>query len=147
MEDTPSDAFRRLQELLEQMIRESMEQGNSRSRPMGFTIVIRGSGPFPMGFPTGQPGTEPENGGTLEPRMEVHEGDEDVLVLGELPGISMDQVRLDMEGEALRISATDGVRTFMGRVDLPPVDPESLGASCRNGVLEVRFRRIPGTTR
>lgn len=147
MEDTPSDAFRRLQEILEQMIRESMEQGNSMARPMGFTIVIQGSGPFPAGFPMGQAGPAPENGGALEPLVEVHEGDEEVLVLGELPGISEDQVRLDLEGGVLRISASDGSRSYMGRASLPPVDPDSLSASCRNGVLEVRFRRIPGTAR
>jgi len=66
-----------------------------------------------------------------------------VIVLGELPGISDDQVRLDLEEGTIRISATDGTRTFVGRAGLPPVDPASLSASCRNGVLEVKFRRIP----
>jgi HSP20 family protein len=149
MEETPSDAFRRLQEILEQMIHESMEQGNIMVRPLGFTIVIRGTGPFPMGFPPGftpgEAGSAPENGGTLEPRLEVHEGEGEVRVLGELPGISGDQVRIDLEGGMLRVSATDGTRSFLGRVNLPPVDPETLSTSCRNGVLEVRFRRIQET--
>jgi HSP20 family molecular chaperone IbpA len=140
MEDTPGDAFRRLQELLEQMIRESMEQGNLRAQPMGFTIVIRGGGPFPVGFPPGQ-----EDGGTFEPRMEVHEGEAEVLVLGELPGISEEQVRVDLEEGELRIAATDGTREFVGRASLPPVDPGSMSMTCRNGVLEVRFRRVPET--
>jgi len=133
--------------MLEQMIRESIEQGNFMARPMGFTIVIRGAGPFPAGFPMGQTSPAPENGGALEPLVEVHEGDEEVLVLGELPGISGDQVRLDLEEGVLRISATDGARSFIGRASLPPVDPDSLSSSCRNGVLEVRFRRIPETAR
>ena len=137
MEDTPSDAFRRLQELLEQMIRESMEQGNFMARPMGFTIVIRGGGPFPLG----QGGPGPEAGASLEPRIEVHEGDEEVLVLGELPGITGEQVRLDLGEGEIRITATDGIRSFAGRAALPPVDPASLSSSCRNGVLEVRLRR------
>jgi HSP20 family molecular chaperone IbpA len=142
MEDTPSDAYRKLQEFLEQMIRESMEQGNFMARPMGFTIVIRGGGPF---LP-GQFGPAPENGGSLEPLIEVHEGDGDeVLVLAELPGVSEDQVRLDLVEGTLRIAASDGDRSFMGRAEIPPVDPDSLRASCRNGVLEVRFRRIPET--
>ena len=139
MEDTPSDAFRRLQELLEQMIRESIEQGNFMAQPMGFTIVIRGSGPFPVG----QFGVAPENGGVLEPLIEVHEGEGEILVLAELPGVSQEQVKFDLEEGALRIAASDGARSFMGRASLPPVDPDSLSASCRNGVLEVRFRRIP----
>jgi HSP20 family molecular chaperone IbpA len=143
MEDTPSDAYGKLQEFLEQMIRESMEHGNFMARPMGFTIVIRGGGPF---LP-GQFGPAPENGGSLEPLIEVHEGEGDeVLVLAELPGVSEDQVRLDLEEGALRIAASDGARSFMGRAEIPPVDPDSLRASCRNGVLEVRFRRIPETT-
>jgi HSP20 family molecular chaperone IbpA len=141
MEDTPSDAFRRLQEFLEQMIRESIEQGNLTARPMGFTIVIRGTGPFPMG----QPGPAPENGGAVEPLVEVHEEDGEVRVLGELPGITGDQVRLNLEEGILRISASDGVRSFMGQASIPPVDPDSLQVSCRNGVLEVRIRRIPET--
>ena len=140
MEDIPGDPFRRLQEILEQMIHDSMEQGNMNMRPMGFTLVIRGSGPFPLG--QGGPGEEDD--GTLEPLIEVHDGEEEVLVLGELPGITGDQVRLDLEGSVLRISASDGAREFLGRAEIPPVDPASMTASCRNGVLEVRFRRIPG---
>jgi HSP20 family protein len=140
MEDTPGDAYKRLQEFLEQMIRESMEQGNFRARPMGFTIVIRGGGPFPPG--AFGPGAE--NAGILEPHVEVHDGDEEVLVLAELPGISREQVRLNIEPGCLRIAASEGDRRFVGRADLPPVDPDSLEASCRNGVLEVRLRRIPG---
>jgi HSP20 family molecular chaperone IbpA len=147
MEDTPSDAMKRLQEILEQMIRESMEHGNIMVRPAGFTIVIRGTGPFHAGFPPGMPpghtGLAAGNGGALEPLIEVHEEDEEVMVLAELPGISGDQVRLDLEEEVLRVSASDGARTFLGRANLPPVDPDSMSTSCRNGVLEVRFRRIP----
>jgi HSP20 family molecular chaperone IbpA len=139
MEDTPGDSFRKLQEFLEQMIRESMEQGNFMAQPMGFTIVIRGGGPFPAG----QVGPAPENGGALESLIEVHEDEGEILVLAELPGVSEDQVRFDLEGGALRIAASDGARKFVGRAELPPVDPDSLRARCRNGVLEVRFRRIP----
>ena len=138
MEDTPGDSFRKLQEILEQMIRDSMEQGNFMAQPMGFTIVIRGGG----SFPAGQFGVAPENGGALEPLIEVHEEVGEILVLAELPGVSEDQVRFDLEDGALRIAASDGARRFVGRAELPPVDPDSLKASCRNGVLEVRFRRI-----
>ena len=141
MDDTPGDAFRKLQDILEQMIRESMEQGNLAVRPMGFTIVIRGSGPFPLG----QAGPAPENGGAIEPRVEVHELDDEVLALGELPGMSENQVRVSLEDGVLRISASDGARTFEGRVEIPPVDPDSMAVSCRNGVLEVRFRKITPT--
>jgi len=141
MEDIPSDAYRKLQEFLEQMIRESMEQGNFMAQPMGFTIVIRGGG----SFPAGQFGSAPENGGALEPLIEVHEGEGEILVLAELPGVSQEQVKFDLEEGALRIAASDGARRFMGRAELPPVDPDSLRASCRNGVLQVRFRRIPET--
>jgi HSP20 family molecular chaperone IbpA len=139
MEDTPGDSFRKLQEILEQMIRDSMEQGNFMAQPMGFTIVIRGGG----SIPSGQFGGAPENGGILEPLIEVHEEEVEILVLAELPGVSEDQVRVDLEEGALRIAAADGARRFVGRAELPPVDPGSLRASCRNGVLEVKFRRIP----
>jgi HSP20 family protein len=141
MEDIPGDSFRKLQEILEQMIRESMEQGNFMAQPMGFTIVIRGGGPLSPG----QFGVAPENGGAIEPLIEVHEEEGEILVLAELPGVSEDQVRFDLEEGALRIAASDGDRRFVGRAELPPVDPDSLRASCRNGVLEVRFRRIPET--
>ena len=139
MEDTPGDSFRKLQEILEQMIRDSIEQGNFMAQPAGFTIVIRGG----ASFPAGQFGGAPENGGALVPHIEVHEGEGEILVLAELPGVSEDQVRFDLEEGALRIAASDGDRRFVGRAELPPVEPDSLRASCRNGVLEVRFRRIP----
>jgi len=140
MEDTSSDPFRRLQELLEQMIRESMEQGTMNVRPMGFTLVIRGSGPFPLG----QGGAGEEPAGAAGPRVEVHDGEEEVLVLAELPGISGDQVRLEPGDGVLRIEASDGAREYRCEAELPPVDTGSMAMCCRNGVLEVRFRKIPG---
>ena len=138
MEDTPGDAFRKLQELLEQMLRDSMEHGNVDVRPVGFTLIIRGTGTMPAS-PLGR-----ENGGAPSPRVEVHEAGDEVLILGELPGITLDQVRLDLGEGVLRIAASDGEREFIGRAEIPPVDPASMTTGCRNGVLEVRFRKIPG---
>jgi HSP20 family protein len=79
-----------------------------------------------------------------EPVAEVHRiGDETRVVVG-LPGVTVEEIRLDLNGRTLVIDAGDAEHHYRTVADLPPVDPASMQRSFRNGVLEVSFRNLPG---
>ena len=78
-----------------------------------------------------------------EPVTEVHTIGDEVTVVAELPGIPDDEIRLVVRGDALIIDAGDGDHQFRARTGLPPVDPDSMQRTLKNGVLEVTFRCLP----
>ncbi len=79
-----------------------------------------------------------------EPAVDVFDEDKHVLVVAEMPGIAMDEVQLELEGDKLTITAGKRDKKYRKEVDLPePFRREQMQAACNNGVLEVRFVR-PG---
>jgi HSP20 family protein len=69
-------------------------------------------------------------------RVDVHEREEEVEVVADLPGASADEVEMRCDGETLRITADD----HDSRVLLPaPVDETTADAQFNNGVLSVAF--------
>jgi HSP20 family protein len=62
--------------------------------------------------------------------------------MAELPGVSENDVKLDIESNTLIISTADSTRKYYKRVDLPkPVKKEAIEFSCKNGVLEVKLKK------
>jgi HSP20 family protein len=78
---------------------------------------------------------------TSEPVVEIHRIGEEVKVITELPGMTMDAIDLKLRGSTLCIAA--GPRKYHARADLPRVDPGSMQTSLKNGVLEVTFTVLP----
>lgn len=77
---------------------------------------------------------------SASPPAEVHQLDDEVKIIAELPGASMEQIRLNVRDSILIIDA-DGIDTpYHTTADLPPVDEDSLQSTFRNGVLEVTFQ-------
>lgn len=73
----------------------------------------------------------------------VHETDEEIRVVADIPGVSQDDLGLMCDGEVLTISAETQHRQFEERVTLPGrVDEHSATATFNNGVLEVVFDRL-----
>jgi HSP20 family molecular chaperone IbpA len=76
---------------------------------------------------------------TEEPVAEVHRIGDDVKVVAGLPGITEQELRLDVKGNTLIIDAGDADHHYHTSAVLPPVDAVSMQHSLRNGVLEVTF--------
>lgn len=75
-----------------------------------------------------------------EPMVDVFEEQDHVLVVVEMPGISQDEVRLDLQDDILTISAEHQDKKYHKEVLLPAVFPaEKMGYACHNGILEVKF--------
>jgi HSP20 family protein len=74
-----------------------------------------------------------------EPMVDVFEEDDHLLLLAELPGISKEDVRIDLKDDVLTISAERGDKKYRKEVLLPrSVPKEKMQVSCNNGVLEIK---------
>jgi len=74
-----------------------------------------------------------------EPMVDVFEEDDHLLLLAELPGISKEDVRIDLKDDVLTISAERGDKKYRKEVLLPrSVSKEKMQVSCNNGVLEIK---------
>jgi len=116
--DDRDDPFEDLFRQLERMMNEMMGEGN---------VDVDG-------IATG----DTDFGG--DTHVDVHETEEDVRVVADLPGVEKDDIDLTCDGEVLTISARSEHRNYEERVSLPVrVDEHSATATYNNGVLEVVF--------
>ena len=79
--------------------------------------------------------------------IDIHESDDDVRIIADLPGVEKDAIDLTCDGRVLTISASSQHREYDERIQLPHrVDEHSANASYNNGVLEVVFDREDDST-
>ena len=77
-----------------------------------------------------------------EPLVDIHEEDDCVLVLVELPGVAKENVELKAADGRLDLSAQRGKTTYRKEIELPNnCSPEKMSWECSNGILKVRFDR------
>jgi HSP20 family protein len=77
-----------------------------------------------------------------EPLVDIHEEDDHVLVLVELPGVAKENVDLKVADGRLELSAERGKTTYRKEVELPKdCSAEHMSWECSNGILRVRFDR------
>jgi HSP20 family protein len=75
-----------------------------------------------------------------EMHVDVHETDNVVRVVADLPGVDKEAIDLQCDGTVLTIDATGEGREYRDRLTLPTrVDEHSADATYNNGVLEVTF--------
>lgn len=74
-----------------------------------------------------------------EPLVDVFEEEGHTLVVAEMPGISLKDVKLRMKDDVLTISAQRGDKKYRKEVLLPRAYPEDrLTVTCNNGMLEIK---------
>ncbi len=78
-----------------------------------------------------------------EPLVDTFEEAEGhVLVVAEMPGIAEEDLHLELRDDILTITAEKGDTKYRKEVLLPAAfAPDKMSHSCRNGVLEIRFKR------
>jgi len=71
------------------------------------------------------------------------EGNKEVVIVAELPGVDKDDINLETDEDRLVISVGTPERKYHKELVLPTrVDPKSAQASYKNGVLEVRLKKL-----
>jgi len=110
-DDPFDDLFREIERMMNEM--------------MGDTV----DGPIEPTDPTGF---------TTDTHVDVHETDEEVRVVADLPGVAKEDISLQCDGEVLTISAATDAREYDERIRLPAsVNEHTASATYNNGVLEV----------
>lgn len=122
--DDPRDPFDELFREIERVMNEMM----SGSADVGFS------------------GGSPDPGFGSETHVDVHQTDDEIRVIADLPGVEKDHIQLKCDGRVLTISADSDHRSYDERIELPTrVDESSASASYNNGVLEVILERENGS--
>ncbi|MEF8888270.1 MAG: Hsp20/alpha crystallin family protein [Haloarculaceae archaeon] len=123
--DDRDDPFDEFFEEIERMMNEMMG-GNADFR-------IQQGGPSPS---TGAGA----DGSGHDAHIDVHETDESVRVVADIPGVEKEEIDLRCDGEALTLRASGETREYEERISLPvAVDEHSASATYNNGILEVTF--------
>lgn len=80
-----------------------------------------------------------------EPMADVLEESDHTLVVLEMPGVGPDDVKLDLQGDVLTITAERRGKRYRKEVLLPGdnavYDRATLAVTCNNGVVEIRCPR------
>ncbi len=78
-----------------------------------------------------------------EPIVDVFNEKDHILVIVELPGVSEDNIKINLEGDILKLSAENKERKYAKEVLLPSqVKKESMKSSYKNGMLELKLEKI-----
>jgi HSP20 family protein len=79
---------------------------------------------------------------TQEPLVDVHEEEDHVLVIAEIPGVSKKDVELALSGDRLTLEATRGAKHYQKEVLLPgSFSEDNMRWNCKNGILTIRLER------
>jgi len=145
------EEFRQVEEHMARIFEDAMKASDKRPGE---------GGPFVYGFsmrvgPDGKPKIEEfgnvpgarmagakELGEGREPLTDVINGEKEVTVIAELPGIERKDIKLDAKEKSVTIDVSTPDRKYHKNLELPcEVKPDSSKASYKNGVLEVRIRK------
>ena len=143
MQGNPMDIFDEMDEMFARLFsRMDREFMAGSPQEYWYRVMIRNDGEAPeiqeiaddAAFPTCVTG---------EPLAEVHRIGNEVKVIADLPGITEEALRLDVNGDTLVIDAGDADHSYRKSAALPPVDTASMQKTLKNGVLEVTFTSLP----
>jgi len=135
MSDKTNEANKRIEDLIRQLMQQA-ENGEGQPIFIGMKIVIP-PGSFPGIPPAGGPGGR---GNSTEPEIEVHRLGNHVTLVTELPGMSVENVKVLFRDNRVFIWAKDQERQYRTGAEVPPADKKTVEISFRHGVLEVSYQ-------
>jgi HSP20 family protein len=77
-----------------------------------------------------------------EPLVDFFNEDEEIVVVAELPGVGEEEIRIEVQDDILALETT-GERKYAKEILLPDaVNASSLQKTYRNGILELRLKKV-----
>jgi HSP20 family protein len=77
-----------------------------------------------------------------EPLTDIIEGDDDVFITVEVPGVDKQDINININDSSLDISVDSPVRKYHKTIDLPcSVVPNKAKATYKNGILDIIIKR------
>jgi len=113
----------------------------------GFTVKTGLGADKPRVEPFGNIRKDRASGHTVvqevrEPVVDIFEEEKHVLIVAEMPGISAEDVHIDLVQDLLTIVAEHGAKKYRKEVLLPAkVSDAPPQVVCHNGVLEIRYAK------
>ncbi len=110
----------------------------------GFTIKSGLGGDGPRIEPFGNIRKDRESGRSVvqevrEPVVDLFEEEDHVLIVAEMPGISVEDVQIAVEDDLLTITAAHGEKKYRKEVLLPAsYAREKMQVTCNQGVVEIK---------
>jgi HSP20 family protein len=76
-----------------------------------------------------------------EPLIDIIEEFDHILILAEMPGVSDDDIHLDLNGDILVLHAEKGSKKYHKEIILPrSFDSSAITRACHNGILELKLK-------
>ncbi len=110
----------------------------------GFTVKVGLGGQTPRVESFGNIRTDQQTGRAVvqeirEPVVDLFEEKDCLLIVAEMPGISAQDVQLEVKGDVLTLAASKGEKKYRKEVLLPGSYPrQKMRLACNNGVLEIK---------
>ena len=145
------DSFGKMEEHIARMLNEAMKnapEGATEGKPYvyGFSMKMGPDGkPHIEEFGDVNRGMQGEGfqDKTREPLTDIIKEDSEVTVIAELPGIEKKDIDLTTKPKQLTIKVDTDKRNYFKSIKLPAeVDTDSAKARYKNGILEVKLKRI-----
>jgi len=77
-----------------------------------------------------------------EPIIDVFVEKDHILIVAELPGVEAGDIKIEIKGDTLDLSAEKGDRKYKKEILMPcAVDVESMEKSYKNAILEIKFKK------
>jgi HSP20 family protein len=77
-----------------------------------------------------------------EPMVDVFDEQDHISVIAELPGVAENEIKVEVSGDILNLTAADKDRKYAREILLPGrVKPESIKTSYNNGILEITLEK------
>jgi len=77
-----------------------------------------------------------------EPIVDIFDEEEHILVIAELPGVSEGQIKIEIAGDILNLTASNRDRKYAKEILLPSkVKPQPVKSSYKNGILEITLEK------
>jgi len=152
--DEFEDQFRRMRQRMSSLYQDTLRgnvispEGGGNTRIYGWTFKIDSDGkPVFQEFGnvprTPLAHSKEELPGSREPLIDVQESDKDITVIAEIPGVSKEDVDLEVNEDYLTIRVDNPERKYYKEVKLPEeVDPDTGNARFNNGVLSVTLKKL-----
>jgi len=142
--------FDEIEEMMDEMMRRAFEAPSRGAKAYGpyvygFSMSVGPDGkPVVREFGNVQPSRYgPQLREEREPLVDIMEGEKEVVIVAELPGVDKNDINLETDEDHLIISVDAPERKYHKELTLPTmVDPKSAQASYKNGVLEVRLKKL-----
>jgi HSP20 family protein len=134
------------------LIREQKSQDGSVRREIGpivygYSMTIGPDGkPVIREFGNVKRGDEPLKGITekREPLVDVVDGEKQVRIIAEIPGVRKEDIDMHVDGRTLTITVNAENRKYEKQLQLPETAAvEGAKSSYNNGILEITFQKRP----